>query len=718
MVVFTNDMGMTEEVDAAEVMTLQETPEFKVVQARSNPSGQLLTKVIYNNPRNNVGGMGSFDPFELEQSREGMPEPDDNIQYGRVMENDPKHQSSKYPMGARGFSSQYPPCNACNGTGDSPIDDGKCTVCDGYGKVEEGDQAHAANPGGVSAAGSGVISWRNLRLSAAIQGSRQQILGKTTQRVRKYTNIGAALGKINPDTSIRNHPELMSMATAEHWFDYIRNLGPIDVGAELSAEVSPQEQLGVYHFLKEWEMDPTHRGFRNRVNNGADADSELAKGQIVYDIMSSRGPDPMKSVDFSKHKFDKMFRLAMDILSSIRLNTYNYYTINRMHVQEGDRIFMDFRSRYVPLGAQEVSMVTEMQSNISDSRSYAFQTTASETQAIEADQLMRKAVSSYQVGDTRTTKSILEVLMAPPFSYSPVHERITASHVQSSETTNQAKFAVGEVFRAQWDKAVPEAVKPFLDGNSIIFALKPGTTAEIKKIMTDKGSLVAKPVAGTELIVLDGFHTRKPVGILKASNAKNPIWDYNDYDGYMSKGVKTFEDKGQRDQKRKLQDAVKPKSNPKYSVSKKGGPQKRGKFLFMEIHHKNKLEMKRKASGQHGASKNTAKWSKGLNRVFPGLQLVQTGTLKSTGEEAPYRIRLPTTHFKRVTHPTTGKPTIGIKKGDAKLKTIWQNLLDTYGMPKHTPDKGTHHRYIIPVNQQGSYQDEVRRKVGKAKAGR
>ena len=34
---------------------------------------------------------------------------------------------------------------------------------------------------------------------------------------------------------------------------------------------------------------------------------------------------------------------------------------------------MDFRSRYVPLGAQEVSMVTEMQSNISDSRSYAFQ---------------------------------------------------------------------------------------------------------------------------------------------------------------------------------------------------------------------------------------------------------------------------------------------------------------------------------------------------------
>ena len=130
------------------------------------------------------------------------------------------------------------------------------------------------------------------------------------------------------------------------------------------------------------------------------------------------------------------------------------------------------------------------------------------------------------------------------------------------------------------------------------------------------------------------------------------------------------------------------------------------------------MTMKRKASGAHGSSKNTAKWTKGLNKIFPGEQLVQVGTLKSTGEEAPYRIRLPTTHFKRVTHPTTGKPTIGIKKGDAKLKKVWQDILNTYGMPKHTPDKGTHHRYIIPTDQQGSYQAEVRRKVGKAKAKR
>jgi len=468
-------------------------------------------------------------------------------------------------------------------------------------------------------------------------------------------------------------------------------------------------------------MDPSHRAFRNRVNNSADIDSELTKGQIVYDIMTSRGPNPLKSADFSKHRYDKMFKLAMDILGSIRLNTYNYYTINRLHTQEGDRVFMDFRSRYVPLSAQEVAMVTEMQSNISDSRSYAFQTTSSETQALEADQLMRKAVSSYQVGDTRTTKSILDVLMAAPFGYTPLNERITASHVRSSEETGEAKFRAGEVFRVQVPggdkfKAIPEKFK---DGNSIFV-----TTSDGKGKVTDfagnDGKLKAANSANnTSLIVLDGFHSRKPVGILQpAGKGKGSEWSFSNYDAFMKKGTKTFEDKRQRDRSKRLQDAVKPKKNPKYSVSKKGDPKKRGKFLFMEIHHKNRLDMKRKASGQHGSSKNTAKWSKGLNKVFPGMQLVQTGILKSTGEEAPYRIRLPTTHFKRVTHPTTGKPTIGIKKGDAKLKKVWQDLLDTYGMPKHTPDKGTHHRYIIPVGQQGSYQAEVRRKVGKAKAKR
>ena len=764
MVIFTNDMGQEVNIPEGKISTIEENPNYKVVQARHNPSGQVMTKIIYNNPaRRNVGGMLSFDPAELEMELEGMPEVDDDVQVGRmnpghkgscsacsdgvIMTNGhcnnpgcggshrmnpytptrtsrhgtgPAHQTRKYqsgqhPMGARPGEA-LSDCDRCGGSGDSPVNEGKCTTCDGYGVVPPNNPPRY-NPGG------GVIGWRNLRLSAALQSDKRTIEGKAKAGFRRVINLGMELaaGKVAANKSIRQHAPLLMLATAEHWFDYVRNMSAIDVGAELSAEVSPQEQLAIYHFLKEWEMDPTHRAFRNRVDNGADIESELTKAQIVYDIMTGTGPNPLSSADMSSHRYDKMFKLALDIISSIRLNTYNYYTINRMHVQEGDRIFMDFRSRYVPLSAIEVSMVTEMQSNISDSRSYAFQTTSSETQAIEADQLMRKAVSSYQVGDTRTTKSILDVLMSAPFGYSPLNERITSSHVKGSEDKMVAKFEAGQIFRVQADELLKQSaeLRAIADGNSLLLTAKPGGKLKQTDLMNEKGVLKAKPTAGLEAIVLDGFHSRKPVGILKAVAGKGQTsWVFMDYDLQVKEATKTFEDRGQRDRRKKLQDAVKPKKNPKYSVSKKGGPQKRGKFLFMEVHHKNRLDMKRKATGQHGASKNTSKWSKGLNKVFPGMQLVQTGTLKSTGEEAPYRIRLPTTHFKRVTDAKTGKPTIGIKKGGAKLEKIWKDLKSTYGTPKHTPDKGTHHRFIIPVDQQGSYQAEVRRKVGKAKAKR
>ncbi len=746
MVIFTNDMGQQVEIPEDEMTVIEEKPEYKVVQALNNPGGQVMTKIIYNNPvRRNVGGMASFDPMELEMGRESIPDSDEVDRIGEELNNGYRRNGHCMNPGCGGVMRNghcsNPGCHGGhkmnpvrrNAHPDCTCDMHEATYCPIHPARDhmrsfhgmDGSQGMYDNPR-MNPTGS-VISWRNLRLSAAIQSDKRTIEGKAAASVRRVINLGMELaaGKVAANKSIRQHPPLLMLATAEHWFDYIRNMSAVDVGAELSAEVSPQEQLAIYHFLKEWEMDPTHRAFRNRVDNGADIDSELTKAQIVYDVMAGNGPNPLSSADMSSHRYDKMFKLALDIMSSIRLNTYNYYTINKLHVQEGDRLFMDFRSRYVPLSAMEVSMVTEMQSNISDSRSYAFQTTSSETQAIEADQLMRKAVSSYQVGDTRTTKSILDVLMSAPFGYSPLNERISASHVKSSEKTAKAKFQAGEVFRVQADKFIKanvDSVGQYADGNSLLLTTKDGKT-EPDKFMDKNGNLktAAASTVGVELIVLDGFHSRKPVGILKGvggGGKGSNSWTFDDYDAFMKKGTKTFEDKNQRDRRKKLQDAVKPKKNPKYSVSKKGGPQKRGKFLFMEIHHKNRLDMKRKASGQHGASKNTAKWSKGLNKVFPGMQLVQTGTLKSTGEEAPYRIRLPTTHFKRVTDAKTGKPTIGIKKGGAKLEKIWKDLKSTYGTPKHTPDKGTHHRYIIPVDQQGSYQAGVRRKVGKAKAKR
>ena len=57
-----------------------------------------------------------------------------------------------------------------------------------------------------SRAGSGVVTWRNLRLSAAIQGSKQQALGRTAQAVRKASTQVSGADANNsctlPNTSV------------------------------------------------------------------------------------------------------------------------------------------------------------------------------------------------------------------------------------------------------------------------------------------------------------------------------------------------------------------------------------------------------------------------------------------------------------------------------------------------------------------------------------
>ena len=550
---------------------------------------------------------------------------------------------------------------------------------------------------------SGAITWRNLRLQSAIDSSaRIEAFGRV-KRLARQANIGQLLGRISSATSVRPYSEMLLLATAENWVDYLRNMNPLDISAELSAEVSPQDQLSIYGFIKEWESDPSHRAFRRRVNQGADINSEFAKGQIAYDIMTAKGPDPMKGSNFGNHRYDKMFSLALDIIKSIRFNTYNYYTLNAMHNDEGDRVFMDFRSRYIPLGAADVEMIQEMQANIAGGKSYAFQTTASQDQAIEADMLMRKCVSAYQVGDTRTCRSILDVLMAPPYNYKPMSVKLAVAHAASGNK-GSVKASAGEIFRVTIaGKKAPKIADQFLEGNMAFISVQTDDGDFMKLMKTGKlgeANKMKKAVG----IVHKSFFDPTPVGIISAATGK---WTVEDYSSFMKKGTKTFEDRKQRNQRSKLQQAV------------KGNPKGRGKFLFMEIHPKSQLTMKR-GSGEekHGQSKDTAKWTKGLNKHFPGMKLVQVGKLKATGEDAPFRIRLPISHFKPVTHPTKGYKTIGMKKGDKGLQATWQKIVDTYGMPKMSPVKGTYYRFFVDKTQRGSYYDGVRRKTGKAKASR
>ena len=651
---FTDTTGGQVNVPEEEVRMVENNPNYTVYQTttRTNPGG-VLTKVVYNNPRTNDPDMRTTVPDYFMQEETGMGEMIDNM-----------------------------------------------TPPDEFEEV------------GRNPPSSGAISWRNLRLQSAIDSSQRiQAFGRTRALAKKLTNIGALVGKFEANTSVRPYSEMLMLATAENWYDYIRNMNPLDISAELSVEVSPQDQLSIYGFVKEWESDPSHRAFRRRINQGADINSEFSKGQIAYDLMTAKAPNAMKGSNFSSHRYEKMFSLALDILKSIRFNTYNYYTLNAMHNDEGDRVFMDFRSRYIPLGAAHVEMIQEMQENIAGGKSYAFQTTASQDQALEADLLMRKCVSAYQVGDTRTCRSILDVLMAHPFNYKPMSTKLAlAHHVERGGSSASVKFEAGEIFRvtaAGKESGLIGLDDKYKEGNMAFVSIGKKGKGDISDDLK-AGKLPKKKLdtnyAGTQLIVHKSYFDPAPIGMLRIQNNR---WALEDYSTFMDKGTKTFEDKKQRDKRKQIQQAV------------KANPVGRGKFLFMEIHPKSQLKMKRGTGEEkHGQSKDTAKWTKGLNKHFPGIKLVQVGKLKATGEDAPFRIRLPISHFKPVTHPTKGYKTIGMKKGDKKLQATWQKIVDTYGMPKMSSVKGTYYRFIIDKTERGSYYDGVRRKTGKAKASR
>ena len=109
----------------------------------------------------------------------------------------------------------------------------------------------------------------------------------------------------------------------------------------------------------------------------------------------------------------------------------------------------------------DVEMIQEIQANIAGGRSYAFQTTASQDQAIEADMLMRKCVSAYQVGDTRTCRSILEVLQGHPFNYKPMSTKLAVAHAARGGDSTKVKFEQGEIFQSSiWRKRKPIRTKP------------------------------------------------------------------------------------------------------------------------------------------------------------------------------------------------------------------------------------------------------------------
>jgi hypothetical protein len=635
-----------------------------------------------------------------------------------------------------------------------------------------------------------LFDWKNLRLQAAISG---EAAIRVTRRIMPGRIL--KLRKISTKESIRDTPQLLAATTTEDWYTYVSNMSknPIDMGAELSASVTPGQRFAVAQFVSEWEKDPGHTTLLRKAVPGADTNDLIAKGQIAYDIMTGRGPNPLQAKGYGTFQYDKMFRLAYDIITSLPIHTYNSYTTYQLGHHEGESVYRDMFSTYVALELEEVAMVLEIRRKLAEvGPGYANLVINNTGVAGEAAELMQKAASAYDRGDTSRVRSILTYLQEDPFYYGGT----IGGALANLEKIGSEKLGRGDIFPFHISKKVPADFQPFVR-NKTVYLSKPdfdpsehmdvntGLPKNDKKkdFSTNKYSFaVHKSVFDSEQVGVLKFDsidkymfdsTARLMDRPKTSNQKrdavgeavealarsNPPREHlqkglchhvsatDPYTGIYYACSKPAGHAGKHDLSIEYQSAETEEGpNPFDNPSPKG----RGKYYYVQVHPKTQLKMKKRgttATGvgdkRHGdkSKKGQKFWMRGLYQVLdkmttadnkkyakggtgkrvPEMGLaVQVGKHKKTGEEAPFMIRLPTHFFRVVTHPEYGYKTIMPRKDKANKDFIeaYTAFLKYYGVPKMSPTKDVHFRFVVPKAERGSYYDALRRKVGGAKRSR
>jgi hypothetical protein len=575
------------------------------------------------------------------------------------------------------------------------------------------------------------ITWRNLRLQSAISGEKavkgviSTTAGLLTKAARKAGSSIAAGGVTN-EMSVREDP-LLFIASAEDWYAYVKNMNTVDIGAEFAAGVSHAQRSSNALFAHEWESDPGHHNLMGRLLPGSDSQEAVAKGQIAYDILT-RGRELLSQQGYGATQQQVMHKLVFDILRSMPVKQYNYYTLYQLHPDEGNEIYAEFKSRYVPLETAEVEMVLEMQRYLeSEGDAYAFRTTTNEQTGILSSQLMRAAVADYEVGDTVNVRTLLMTLQAPPYNY-----RARALDIAMASGHTAAAKASGTTFLefVVTDQTIVDQMdqegsgKKLSDKKVGAYALNidPQKLDGQNKMKTAKGAYKSIVLATRQYDL-----TPKYIAIAQGAKDKETRWNILDYqEDYLRTGDKKKE--GNRSSR--IRSGL--KRNPAKKAKKNPQPTKRGKYYFVEIWPTTQLNIKKKepTSGMAGGTrhgtgktkkgKGQAYWTKGVSNYAPGMKnahVLQMGTHKKTGEAAPYRIKFPISDFKLVQHPTAGYKTLMPKRDklNKKFQAAYVDFITHYGLPKHSPSKDTANRLIIPKEQKAMspYYLGVRKQIGK-----
>jgi len=583
-----------------------------------------------------------------------------------------------------------------------------------------------------------MINWKNLRLQSAISGERAAG-ARQAGRIAEATigrGVRFAMRTIPANQSVRDSDFLLQMATADDWFTYIQKMAdnPIDMGAELSASVSPSQRIAVAMFVKEYEDDPGQRNLLRKAVPGADPMEIQAMGRMIYDLMTGRGPDVRRASGYGTYAYDKMFRLCYDILRSMPIKTYNSYTLFQLEADEGGQVFSEVTRNYTPLEVSEVGLVLELRQKLAEyGVGYANMAVSDPQLANEAAALMQKAVKAYNDGDTITVRAILNYLMEAPFYYKSV----------AADAESTFRKEEGGAIGVRLDKPSNELKQYAYNG---LFFLKKftGDVDPNTGNINEKGN---KNWHNKAFEVVKSPFDNTVAGVITFRDKKN---SYTFAEGEKL-AKKTGSSSGSN--AKQLADILEGASeNPRGNPRAKG----RGKYFHLQLHPKTQLDMKRAqttASGQgdirHGrppkgkdGSQNT--WSKGLYNALNSrikelnakhrrdtksrkdkfsevTVMVHGGTLKKTGNWAPYMIKLPRSHFTTKRLPS-GEMTIGLrsKMADQELINLWQRFTDEYGVFVKSATKSEHYRFVPSkkAEHRGAYQEKVRRQTGAAKGTR
>jgi len=673
---FIRNNGEVVKVNDKDVETLEETNKYTLYGARHNPSGEQMVSVIYKND-GHAGDTVNPDMDAVMDSR---------------MSNEEARQE------------------------DAPV----------LGPIMENPRKR--------------LTWRNLRLPSAIAGEKA-VKGKIATAVgapitgfRQLTSLVLS-GEFDANTSIRGTP-YMFMVRAEDWYKYITNMNTVDIGSEFAAGVSHAQRAGNALFAAEWQADPSHSNLAGRLLPGGDLQDATRKGQIAYDVLT-RGRDILSQQGYGANNDEIMHKLVSDIVASMPIKQYNFYTLYNLHVDEGDKIYREFQSRYIPLDTAEVEMVLEMQRSLeAEGDAYAFRTTSNEEQGVLASKMMRSAVMDYEVGDTISVRTILRALRDPPYNYRPRAVTIASAGMKEgsslrTEDKKTSTYIVLDVANKDViDDMVRVGVGKKVGGSKVgvwVLGLDENHLKKDDKHLIDNRYATRYPtlqIAQSNYDPSPQFLAVKNQGKGGKGNKKGGggnKWTIVDYAEDYLKAGDGDRDKAKKSIKRGLGGGGgggKPKRNPKG----------RGKLHYIELWPKTQIDMKRrepapgrqKGETRHGkgtSKKGQTYWTRGVSKHLPDAQRLQMGVLKRTGEEAPYRIRFPTSHFAIRFHEGVGYKTLMPKKDKANKAFIkaYEDFLKFYGFPKHMPSKDTYNRFIIPKDEmlQSKYYQEVRSRAGK-----